>query len=85
MKSNRNVTVIYRWLGLFICFKIADWLLAMLYLDGFGGLSFLGQFLLGILIFLGALNLPARPLRKATSRPQDKTRFPTQSRWKTWH
>lgn len=84
MKLRFNIATLFQWFGLFICFKIAGWLLVMLDLDGFGGLSFLGQFFLGTLIFIGAMSLPPRPERKPNSRPQDKTRLPTSSRWKTW-
>ena len=68
-----RLPLIYHWLGLFLCFKFAGWLLAMFDLNMAGWLGTSGQFLLGSLFFWAVMGLPTQTVPA----PNRKNRRPT--------
>lgn len=64
-----RLPLIYHWLGLFLCFKLAGWLLAMFDLDMTGWLGTSGQFLLGSLGFIGVMTIPTQSTHASNHHP----------------
>lgn len=72
-----HLPLIYHWLGLFLCFKFAGWLLAMFDLNMASWLGTFGQFLLGSLSFIGIMAIPPQSTHTSIRNPNRKNRRPT--------